>query len=107
MSERPRVLRVPDSELRRLFIALGFQELIDSGALTETLLSNRHPSPNKANEPDCTRLQLLAYADKNGLVDARLHRYLRQDGTLGASGRADPKYLFYAGVIYKQEPSRQ
>jgi hypothetical protein len=31
---------------------------------------------------------------------ASIHRYLRPDGTLGASGRPDPKRLVEGGVKY-------
>ena len=32
---------------------------------------------------------------------ARVHQYLRKDGTLGASGRPDPKMIIEKGVAYR------
>jgi hypothetical protein len=29
-----------------------------------------------------------------------VHQYLRPDGTLGLSGRPDPKLVLYEGVVY-------
>ena len=31
---------------------------------------------------------------------AGVHQYLRRDGTIGASGRPDPKELFVNGTLY-------
>lgn len=40
-------------------------------------------------------------ADQGALVKvAVVHRYLRPDGTLGASGKPDPKRVLHAGVVY-------
>jgi len=33
-----------------------------------------------------------------------IHRYLQPDGTLGASGRPDPKRVNMGDVIYKYDP---
>lgn len=33
-----------------------------------------------------------------------MHRYMKRDGTLGASGREDPKFLFLDDVVYKKWP---
>jgi hypothetical protein len=97
-----RVERVSNRELRRLFEALGYADLVASGALSESVTFDSHPTPNKANEPVCTRSQLLAYRDSGDRVVVRIHRYLRPDGTIGASGRPDPKFLLHDSVIYKQ-----
>ena len=40
------------------------------------------------------------YFDENGLL-AAMHQYRRRDGTLGASGRPDPKYLRLEDRILK------
>ncbi len=32
---------------------------------------------------------------------ALVHRFLRSDGTIGASGQMDPKLVFHEGVVYK------
>jgi hypothetical protein len=34
---------------------------------------------------------------------ARVHQYVLVDGTIGASGRPDPKRVFYEGVLYFPE----
>jgi hypothetical protein len=52
-----------------------------------------------ASEPAGTRSQMVAYFDGLRRV-ALLHRYLRPDGTVGASGMPDPKELFDGDVLY-------
>lgn len=43
---------------------------------------------------------MISYRDANGNEIARVHQYLRPDGTLGASGKPDPKPLMVNGVVY-------
>jgi hypothetical protein len=43
---------------------------------------------------------MIAYFDGDGQRVAVVHQYLRTDGTLGASGRPDPKRLLEGGVLY-------
>ena len=42
----------------------------------------------------------IAYLDSSGHRVAVVHQYLRKDGTLGGSGRPDPKKLFHDGKLY-------
>jgi hypothetical protein len=79
----------------------SFWHRAQSGGLAVTVLKSKHPCPPEANQPFCTSSQLVSYRD-GALEVARLHQYLRPDGTLGGSGRPDPKYLLYEGVLYVQ-----
>jgi hypothetical protein len=60
--------------------------------------------PNaRAGEPIGTLSQRVEYWDTDGAAlykIAVVHRYLRPDGTLGASGLPDPKRVLHDGVIY-------
>ena|SRR5215217_8622321 len=85
--------KVGVAEIRRKFNQRRLWERVQSGQLREDVLKDRHPSLPRANEPFCTRSQLVRYKDANGRTVALVHQYLRQDGTLGASGRPDPKML--------------
>ncbi len=64
------------------------------------VVKDAHPSPPLADEPICTKSQLLAYYDHDGNKVAEAHQYLRTDGTIGASGKPDPKEILHEGVIY-------
>jgi hypothetical protein len=98
-----KIVRVTQEELRRLFNE-RYLDKISTGAIASKVMrgGGRHPSPILANEPYCTESQEVSYIDPitNEEV-ARAHRYLRPDGTIGASGRPDPKRVFYDGVLYR------
>lgn len=74
---------------------------VKSGNLSEMVRRDRHPSPPKADEPFCTKSQEISYLDQNNREVARAHRYLRKDGTIGASGKPDPKRVVLEGVMYR------
>lgn len=46
---------------------------------------------------------MVAYELPDGSRVALVHQYLRPDGTVGASGQPDPKWLLEDGVIYATE----
>lgn len=50
-------------------------------------------------EPVGTRSQILYYYTKEGQPVAIVHQYMRPNGTIGASGKPDPKKLFLADRI--------
>ena len=71
-----------------------------AGEFQQSLEKERHLDPFRTAEPLCTHSQILIYYDKEGNEIARVHQYQRPDGTLGGSGRPDPKGLIIGGVIY-------
>lgn len=78
----------------------GYYRMVQNGQLHEKLMRDGHPSPPLAPEPFCTRSQMVLYLDSNGRKVALVHQYLRTDGTIGASGRPDPKQLVENGTLY-------
>src|SRR5688572_16483318 len=80
-----------ENELRKLFKEKRILEKVRSGEYSWRLLRDGHPSPPKANEKVCTKSQLIAYFNAGGNKVAEVHQYLRDDGTIGASGEPDPK----------------
>ncbi|MGD0167012.1 MAG: hypothetical protein ABSC51_06960 [Gaiellaceae bacterium] len=64
------------------------------------VIEDGHPSPERSNEPFCTRSQRLLYRDEHGNKIAQAHQYIRPDGTIGASGQPDPKLILYEGTVY-------
>ena len=64
-------------------------------------MSEKHPAPHRSGHPLCTLSQTLAYFDDQDQEVARVHQYKRPNGTLGGSGRPDPKRLLVEGIIYK------
>lgn len=99
----PQIERVTEWELRKLFND-NYLDLIEAGKLREVVMrgAGRHPSLYAAHEPYCTESQEVLYIDPaTGRELARAHRYLRPDGTVGASGLPDPKRVFVNGIIYR------
>lgn len=91
---------VSPSELRQLFNEKRYWERAQEGEFTQIVLETRHPSLPLANEPVCTKSQIVAYRDRRGRNVAIVHQYLRTDGTLGLSGRPDPKRVIYNLELY-------
>jgi len=98
------IVRVNVTELRKRFNLGRYWERTQAGGdITAVVEHERHPSLPLANEPFCTRSQEVSYYDKDGNEVARVHQYLRKDGTIGLSGKPDPKRLFENGVLYRIE----
>ena len=101
---RHRKIRVSATELRAMFNDGGYYERVQAGELLEEVGYNRHPCPPRVNEPYCTRSQTVHYVDlQEGRTVAVVHQYLREDGSLGASGRPDPKRIYQGNMIYVVE----
>jgi len=102
MAEPPHpIVRVSVEELRRLFNECRFWERVQAGELRASLKREGHPAPPASGQPYCTRSQEVFYFDAEDLEVARVHQYLRPDGTLGGSGRPDPKRLLHEGTLYR------
>lgn len=87
-------------KVREVFERAKILERAEAGDLRVEIIANNHPSRPKANEPFCTRSQMLSYRDKLGREVARAHRYLRPDGSIGLSGKPDPKRVLYNLELY-------
>ncbi len=51
-------------------------------------------------QPVGTKSQMVVYLDSNDDQIALVHQYVRPDGTLGGSGRPDPKKVLKEVVLY-------
>lgn len=78
--------------IRRAFNDGGYVERATRGELSLTIVWDREVDSQRSGEPPGTRSQIVIYTDGADAV-AMVHRYLRPDGTLGGSGRPDPKVL--------------
>ena len=96
MSVRP-ARRVPPAELQRIFNEGLYWERVQANQLLQSVES-AHPAPPASGQPPGTLSQMIWYFDGLDRV-ALVHQYLRPDGTIGASGRPDPKRILLAGEI--------
>src|SRR6266480_714786 len=94
------IQRVTAQQLRQMFNDGDYWGKTARGELYVLKQVDRHPALPKANVPVCTRSQLLSYHDRSGKKVAIIHQYLLPNGSLGASGKPDPKQLLHDGVRY-------
>lgn len=81
----------PD-ELRRLFNDGRYYERALAGELLMSVESDPPPRA-EAGQPPGTKSQMVWYFDKSLNRVALVHQYVLPDGSIGASGRPDPKRL--------------
>lgn len=75
------------------------------GDLREEIIHSGNPSP-EIGLPPGTETQMVSYFDKNGEEAARAHRFVLPDGSIGASGKPDPKRLLKDGKLYRLERAK-
>lgn len=90
-------LIVGKGAIRRAFNIGRFKERVDSGELTqeprEGSIHLKGRLARARREPRCTRSQMVEYFEPSGIKVAIVHQYRRRDGSIGGSGRPDPKWL--------------
>lgn len=102
--QRNRVISISSDSMRRIYNKSQYPDMIARTSLTREYLRDSHlKNPKDYQGPYCTRSQTIRYYDANGQWVLEAHQYLRPDGTLGASGRQDPKRLRIGSTIYITE----
>ena len=87
-------VRVPPSILRQRFNNSELSPLIEAGLLEPKRQEDRHlTDPERIGEKYCTQHQWKRYVDSDGKIILETSNFLRRDGTLGASGKPDPKRM--------------
>lgn len=95
---------VPHQQIRKIFNERQYYHKIAIGEVWEDLLDSPHAVPEHSGEPYCTHSQLIAYREHGTRKKiALVHQYLRPDGSIGASGKPDPKWLLCDGEILVPE----
>jgi len=110
MSENParvqKTTRITVAELRERFNTNGYWERAKTGELKQEVLSSS-PKNGLTNETLEIQSQMVSYKDSTGQEVARVHQYLRSDGTLAGGGKPDPKILMEDGMLYLQQRKSQ
>lgn len=107
MSPKDEVEWVSASIIREIFNREQFYNQTLDGRLQAVIKKDRHPDPPPTGELFCTRSQILYYYDLDGRWLAVVHQYVRRDGTLGGSGRPDPKRLHIGNRILSVRASSE
>ena len=91
---------VPVSTIQQMFNQSQYPTMITSGQLRPIYFRDDELSnPERIGEPAGTRSQYIRYVDKQGQWLVEVHRYLRPNGAIGASGKPDPKRIRLPGII--------
>lgn len=86
--------------LRDLFNSRDYTKLAATGQLRINIKRENHLlTPEAKNLPHCTLGQFIEYLDADGRWHAQAYQYLKPDGSLGASGKPDPKRIRSEGKI--------
>ncbi len=96
-------LYIAQSIIRQKFAESQYPEMIAKGELVPKYLRDKelkNPHNRRFPEPIGTKSQMIRYVDRSGKWFVEIHQYLRPDGTLGASGKPDPKRLKINDMIY-------
>lgn len=94
------VCEVSPTFLRKLFNESDLWHRSMIGELHTVKIADGHPAPSKSGEPYCTRSLRVAWVDEDGNALVHVHFYLQKDGTIGGSGKPDPKLMLHEGTVY-------
>lgn len=100
---RPVVSRARTADaafIRQKFVELKIEEQLEARKLRPVVRISRPPRADH-NQPPGTMSQLVDVLDASGTCVAEFHQYLLPDGSIGASGRRDPKGVLVAGIYYR------
>lgn len=85
--------------IRGIFNDGQYYQKVLGNQLTAHIKKDKLLSSVPIGEPPGVRSQILYYYDQNGEPVAIVHQYVRPDGSLGGSGKPDPKKIFLEGRI--------
>jgi hypothetical protein len=88
-----------EADLRRRFAEGDYLNRANAGEYGCCLKSSGRAASQ--DEPPGTRSVIVSYVNEFRHRIFLVHFYLRPDGSIGASGRPDPKWLFENGVVYQ------
>jgi len=90
--------KVSKAELQQIFNEGGYVERLQRNELLASVERER-PAPPGAGQPPGTRSCTVWYFDLHFNRVALVHEYRLPDGSIGASGRPDPKRIILEGEI--------
>lgn len=79
--------------IREEFNSRQYFEKAQSGEFVVEVDGSPHCKRPPKDHPICTHSQILRYYTKDGTPRAIVHQYQLPDGSIGGSGRPDPKYI--------------
>ncbi len=93
--------KVSPNTMRMLFNASEYPLMINNGELEKVILKTKTlQNPGLRHLPNGTKSEIILYRDRARDLFVIIHQYLKPDGTLGASGKPDPKRIKIEGKMY-------
>jgi hypothetical protein len=93
-----KIVSVPEAEIQARFNR-RYLAAFRRGDLTHHIQRSGLADPT-ANQPPGTRSEMWWLYERDGTKIALVHVYVKPDGTLGASGKPDPKVLILGDTRY-------
>lgn len=95
--------RISQQEMRHRFNAGGYWQRVLDEEWVGMVYDSHAPGPNAPKDlQEGSQSQEVHYFDRSLQRMAIVHQYLQPDGTLGASGKPDPKWMRDEdGTIYR------
>lgn len=93
----PRV-RVSRGRLREIFNQGQYWERTQAGEFRELVIESA-PAPIQAGQRPGTNSEIIEYRNLTDRI-AVVHQYTHPDGSVGGSGRPDPKAVLKDGILY-------
>lgn len=104
MSEGPNSVYTDGTTLRRRFLELDLMAEIKSGELMPVIERSAMANPSRGQPLGILTQVVSYYRGETKIVT--VHQYLLPDGTIGASGLPDPKWLRDGDTILKYRAER-
>src|SRR5436309_1519622 len=95
------VVRLSKQEMQAMFNSNNLMNRKEMGEFSADMIDSHHARPEHSGQPFCTYSQMIGYLDIQNNQVAKVHRYLKPDGSIGGSGQEDPVRLFLNGITYK------
>ena len=94
--------------LRRAFNESQLTAMLGDGTLTPDIRDDRElQQPESIGAPPGTRSQYIRYYDAGGRWLVDVHQYRLPDGSLGASGKPDPKRMLVGEETWVADPAME
>jgi hypothetical protein len=103
--DNPKPVYVSKRAIRDAFNAEGFPEKIRKGLVSVRVEKSWEAPPGRLFLKPGAISRSLLYIGGNGKKLALVHEYRQPDGSLGASGQPDPKWLLVGDELWIVDPN--
>jgi hypothetical protein len=99
MPSSRKIVRVSAKTIQKLFNEGKYWERAQQGEFKIDVIES-NPAPKQSHQRPGAKSELIGYFHPAEGLIAEVHQYTNPDGTLGASGKPDPKALRIGDILY-------